>query len=120
MDKSARIYNQTVGHPLNRLLFTFVYAMVLAPWNKPAVFIVSLAILLVVYLFLFGVDLLMILGYVAAYCTGWVVGRIILPSYEADPFGGRGVPPGGDHAAPLSDPYEDVITFFAALIDAAP
>ena len=123
MNRGAAIYQQTVGHPLNRLLFAFVYAMVLAPWHRPAVFIISLGILLVIYLFLFGVDPLILLGYVAAYSTGWVVGRSILPSYEAEPFGARGIPPGGnsfgnEETGDESDPYDDVVRMLSSILDA--
>lgn len=114
-----RLCANTVLYPLNLLLFTFVCAMVLAPWRNPIIFIVCLVILLIVYLFLFEMSALLLLGYVSAYVLGWIIGRTLFPGYEFDPF----IPTigiTGETSVPrtaVSMDHTDILIMFNTILD---
>ena len=80
-----------------QIIFSFTYAMVLAPWRNPIYFIVWLVLLEFAYLILFDLNVIVQLGVISAYLLGWVIGRQLFECYANDPF----IP----HIRPWDDDY---------------
>ena len=71
---------------LLQITFSFIYAIILAPWNDPIFFVVWLVLLEIAYLAVFTLDPVTQLGIISAYLLGWIVGRQLMICYEDDPF----------------------------------
>jgi hypothetical protein len=69
-----------------QIMISFVYGIVLGPWNDPIYFILWLLVLELIYLFVFTVHPVVQLGIVSAYILGWLLGRQLMIYYENDPF----------------------------------